>query len=45
VDYLLLLRLVGPYEMLFFSHVGLAWVLPRRVLDFFACWRGLGGSL
>jgi hypothetical protein len=24
-----------------FSHVGLAWVMQRRVVDLFACWRGL----
>jgi hypothetical protein len=23
--------------------LGLAWVMPRRVVDFFAFWRGLGG--
>ena len=27
-----------------FIHVGLAWVMPRKVVDLFACWRGLGGS-
>jgi len=29
----------------FFSRVGLAWVMPKRVVDLFACWRGMGGSL
>jgi len=29
----------------FFSCIGLAWVIPRRVVDFFACWRGKCGSL
>jgi hypothetical protein len=23
-----------------FSHVGLAWVLPKRVVDLFTCWKG-----
>jgi hypothetical protein len=27
-----------------FGCVGLAWVMPKRVVDFFACWRGLRGS-
>jgi hypothetical protein len=27
-----------------FNCVGLAWVMPNRVVDLFACWRGLGGS-
>jgi hypothetical protein len=26
------------------SHVGLSQVMPRRVVDLFACWRGLSGS-
>lgn len=24
-----------------FNHVKLAWVMPKRVVDIFACWRGL----
>jgi hypothetical protein len=28
-----------------FSHVGLAWVISKRIVDLFACWRKLGGSL
>lgn len=28
-----------------FSTVGLAWVMPGRVIDFFAIWRGLYGKL
>jgi hypothetical protein len=27
------------------SRLGLTWVMPRRVVDLFACWRGLSGSL
>jgi hypothetical protein len=27
-----------------FSYVGLAWVMPRRVVDLFSSWRGLDGS-
>jgi hypothetical protein len=26
-----------------FSYVGLAWVMPKRVEDLFACCKGLGG--
>jgi hypothetical protein len=26
-----------------FSNVGLTWVMLRRVVDLFACWRVLGG--
>jgi hypothetical protein len=26
------------------SRVVLTWVMPRGVIDLFACWRGLGGS-
>jgi hypothetical protein len=26
-----------------FNHVGLAWIMPKRVEDIFACRRGLGG--
>jgi hypothetical protein len=22
----------------FFSHLGLSWVIPRRIVDLFACW-------
>jgi hypothetical protein len=29
----------------FFSCIGLAWVMPRQVVDFFVCWRGSCGSL
>jgi hypothetical protein len=27
-----------------FNRVRLTWIMPRRVLDLFACWRGLNGS-
>lgn len=27
-----------------FSCVGLTWVMPRRIVDLFTCWRGLFGS-
>jgi hypothetical protein len=37
-------RLLLFYEVLFFCHVGLTWVLPRRVVDIFSCGRGLSGS-
>jgi hypothetical protein len=26
-----------------FNSVGLVWVMPRMVVDLFACWRVLGG--
>lgn len=26
-----------------FSHIGLTWVMPRKVVDLFACWKGLSG--
>jgi hypothetical protein len=39
-----IVRLLGPYGMLF-NCVGLAWIMHRRVVDLFACWRGLCGSL
>jgi len=26
-----------------FNNVGLAWVMPSRMVDLFACWRALGG--
>ncbi len=28
-----------------FSCVWLAWVMPRRIVDLFACWRGYFGRL
>jgi hypothetical protein len=30
--------------VLFSIVLGLAWVLPKRVVDLFTCWRGLRGS-
>lgn len=29
----------------FFARVGLSWVMPRRVVNFLANWRGLDGNL
>ena len=29
----------------FFSCIGLVWVMPKQVLDLFTCWRGMHGSL
>lgn len=31
------------YEV--FNRSGMAWVMPKRVVDLFACWRGLRGNL
>jgi hypothetical protein len=28
----------------FFNHFGLSLVMPRRVVDLFACWMGIVGS-
>jgi hypothetical protein len=27
-----------------FSRVGLAWIMPKRVVDLLACWKGVCGS-
>jgi hypothetical protein len=27
-----------------FSRVGLSWIMPSRVVDLFACWRGIFGG-
>jgi hypothetical protein len=32
-----------PYVILFSSSFGLSWVMPRQVVDLFACW-WIGGS-
>jgi hypothetical protein len=45
VDHLLLhCEIASALWSAIFSRVGLAWVMPKRVVDLFACWRGLGGS-
>jgi hypothetical protein len=33
-----------PYGMPFFSRFGLSWVMPRRVVDLFACWWTVGST-
>jgi hypothetical protein len=44
VDHLLLhCEIAGALWNTIFSNVGLAWVMPRRVVDLFACWRVPGG--
>jgi hypothetical protein len=43
VDHLLLIAMA--LWNAFFSRVGLAWVMSRQVVDLFACWRGMCGSL
>jgi hypothetical protein len=27
-----------------FSYVGLAWIMPKRVVNLLACWKGVCGS-
>jgi hypothetical protein len=45
VDQLLLhCEVASALRNTIFSHIGLAWVMPRRVVDLFACWRGHFGS-
>jgi hypothetical protein len=40
VDHLLLhCEIAGALWNTIFNSVGLAWVMPRRVVDLFACWR------
>jgi hypothetical protein len=42
VDYLVLYyEIVSALCSAIFSRVGLTWVMPRRVVDLFACWRRL----
>jgi hypothetical protein len=35
------MRLLVP---VIFSRIGLTWVMPRKVLGLFACWKWLSGS-
>jgi hypothetical protein len=45
VDYLFLhIEIASALNSAIFSCVGLTWVMPRRVVDLFVCWRGLSGS-
>jgi hypothetical protein len=45
VDHLLLhCKLGSALWSSIFGLFGLAWVIPRRVRDLFACWRGKFGS-
>jgi hypothetical protein len=44
VDHLLLYcEIAGALWNIIFSSLGLAWVMPRRVVDLFACWRAPKG--
>jgi hypothetical protein len=46
IDHLLLhCEIASALWNIIFSCVGLAWVMPRLVVDLFACWRGQFGSL
>jgi hypothetical protein len=46
VDHFLLhYEFAGALWNTFFSNVGLAWVMPRRIVDIFACWKALGVGL
>jgi hypothetical protein len=43
VDHLLLhFEITSALWSAIFSRVELAWVMPKRVVDFFTCWRGFG---
>jgi hypothetical protein len=37
-------EIAGALWSAIFSVVALTWIMPRRVVGFFACWRGLSGS-
>jgi hypothetical protein len=41
----IIVRMLAPYGILFFSLFGLDWVMPSRVVDLFACGRGQFGSV
>jgi hypothetical protein len=44
VDYLLFhCEIIGALWNTIFSSIGLAWIMPSRVVDFFACWKAPGG--
>jgi hypothetical protein len=44
VDHILLhCEIAGALWNNIFNSVGLSWVMPRRVVDLFACWRSLWG--
>jgi hypothetical protein len=45
VDYLLLYCEVAcAIWNVFFNRFGLSWVMPRRVVDLYACWWTLGNT-
>jgi hypothetical protein len=45
MDHLLLhCEIVNALWSAIFCRVGLSLVMPRRVVDLFACWRGLSGN-
>jgi len=45
VDYLLLhWKVAFALLSAFFSRFGLSWVMPRSVVDLYACWWTVGGT-
>lgn len=44
VDHLLHSEVANALQSIIFRFVGLSWVMPKRVVDLFACWRGLNGN-
>lgn len=33
-----------PYRFFFSTHFGLSWIVPRRVVELFACWWTIGST-
>jgi hypothetical protein len=45
VDHFLLhCKIASAFWNAIFSRVGLVWVMPKRVVDPLACWKGVCGS-
>jgi hypothetical protein len=42
VDHLLHCDVASALWSALFTHFGMSWVMPRRVIDLFACWRASG---
>jgi hypothetical protein len=45
VDLLLHCKIASALWNTIFSNEGLVWVMPKRMVDLFACWRMPGASL
>jgi hypothetical protein len=37
-------KVACAFRSAIFNCIGLSWVMSRRVVDLFACWRGLFGK-